>query len=146
MTDRKKVIVFAGGCFDLLHHGHVEFLQRARALGDWLVVGLNTDDSIRGLKGPERPVVDFEHRKLMLQALKCVNWVEPIEGRTPVQLIGMLRPDIIVKGPDYDPATMPEAPVVQSYGGRIVILPKVFDVSTTRIVNSIKERCNEIRT
>ena len=139
MNCKKPVTVFAGGCFDLLHYGHVEFLQRARALGDRLIVGLNTDESIKALKGPSRPIMEFKHRHLMLLALECVSEVWPIQGRTPLELIDFLKPEIVVKGPDYDPQTMPETPLVHRYGGRIVILPKIFEVSTTRIVKAIKD-------
>jgi len=134
---RKETLVFAGGCFDLLHFGHLMMLARARALGDRLIVGLNTDESIRGLKGPGRPIISYFHRYECLKAVRWVDDVIPIVDSTPVALIRQMKPEVVVKGPGYDPGRMPEAPIVESYGGRIVILDGP-DISTTSILERLR--------
>ena len=130
-------IVFTNGCFDLLHIGHIRYLEAARALGDCLVVGINTDESTRRLKGPERPLVPEFERAEVLAALQCVDYVTLFPEDTPVELISLLKPDIHVKGGDYRADVLPEAEAVRSYGGEIVILPLVEGRSTTEIVNRI---------
>ena len=130
-------VVFAPGCFDLLHFGHLMMLARARALGDRLIVGLNTDESIRALKGPTRPIVCYSHRYECLKAIRWVDEVIPIVDATPCDLIRMLKPEVVVKGPGYDPGRMPEAPIVESYGGRIVIFDGP-EISTTRLLERLR--------
>lgn len=117
-----KTIVFTNGCFDILHIGHVRYLQDARSLGDLLVVGVNSDDSVRRLKGPERPVVPEFERVEILAALECVDYVTIFTEDTPVELILAIRPHIHVKGGDYRPEDLPEADAVRSVGGRIEIV------------------------
>lgn len=129
-----KVTVFAGGCFDWLHFAHIDFLQRARALGDVLVVGLNTDESIRMLKGPGRPLIPLRWRRESLLALRCVDDVVLIDDPLPIAAILSVRPQIVVKGPGYDPEAMPEREAVVSIGGRIVILDGPEGVSTTGLL------------
>ncbi len=126
-------VVFAGGCFDVLHYGHLQMLARARALGDRLIVGLNTDESVRGLKGDNRPIIPYFQRYECLMAVRWVDEVIPIVDATPCNLLRNLRPEILVKGPGYALDTMPEASVVESYGGRIVFLDGP-EVSTTGLV------------
>lgn len=131
-----SIVVFAPGCWDLLHAGHVQLLRRARSLGDRLIVGLNTDESISGLKGPTRPIIPYRDRYECLKAVRWVDDVIPIVGATPCELIRMLRPEVVVKGPGYDRHRMPEASIVESYGGRIVILDGP-EISTTRILERL---------
>jgi rfaE bifunctional protein nucleotidyltransferase chain/domain/rfaE bifunctional protein kinase chain/domain len=127
-------VVAAGGCFDLLHAGHVELLHRARELGDCLVVCMNADASVRRLKGPRRPVQGLQDRAAVLAALGCVDDVVVFDEDTPVAVLDRIRPDIWVKGGDYAVADLPEAAVLSSWGGRAVVLPFVAGRSTTRLI------------
>ena len=127
-------VVATGGCFDLLHRGHVTLLTQARALGDALVVCLNSDDSVRRAKGDGRPLVTSDDRARVLSALECVDGVVVFDEPTPTELLARLRPDVWVKGSDYSHQEMPEAEVVRRAGGRIVLLPVVDGYSTTRLV------------
>jgi rfaE bifunctional protein nucleotidyltransferase chain/domain len=127
-------VVATGGCFDLLHAGHVELLRRARSLGDCLVVCLNSDASVRALKGPGRPLVEARDRAKVLTALDCVDAVLIFDERTPINLLERLAPDVWVKGGDYAAADLMEAPVVRRNGGEIVILPHLEGRSTSRLV------------
>jgi rfaE bifunctional protein nucleotidyltransferase chain/domain len=131
---RGGTLVATGGCFDLLHAGHVRTLQAARALGDGLVVCLNSDASVARLKGPQRPLVPQADRAAILLALGCVDAVEIFDEDTPIPLLRRLRPDLWVKGGDYEATDLPEAPVLASWGGRAVILPFVEGRSTTRLI------------
>lgn len=136
----KGVRVFTNGCFDILHRGHVDYLCRARDLGDSLIVALNTDESVQRLKGPERPVQTLEDRMFIMASLECVDVVACFDERTPETLLDLLRPEIHVKGGDYVPEDLPEKAVMDSYGGRIVILPFVAGRSTTGIIKKIEGR------
>ncbi|MDC7122751.1 PfkB family carbohydrate kinase [Cellulomonas fimi] len=127
-------VVATGGCFDLLHAGHVATLDAARRLGGSLVVLLNSDASVRRLKGPTRPLVPAGSRRRVLEALDCVDVVVDLDDDDPVRLLGELRPDVWVKGGDYDLADLPEAQVVQAHGGRVVLVPFVPGWSTTGLV------------
>ena len=126
-------IVFTNGCFDLLHPGHVSLLYRARALGDRLVVGLNTDASVKRLKGPGRPILAEQDRAAILGALACVDLVVHFDQDTPLALIDALRPDILVKGADYTPEQVVGKSLVESYGGAIRLVELVRDYSTTQM-------------
>jgi len=130
-----RTAVFTNGCFDLLHRGHVEYLHFAREQGDLLIVGLNSDDSVRQLKGPSRPLHRCEDRALVLAALESVSGVLPFHTLTAVPLVAALRPDVYVKGGDYQIDQLPEAGVVQSYGGRVVLAPLVEGRSTTATIS-----------
>lgn len=130
-------IAFTNGCFDILHSGHVAFLQQARALGDVLIVGVNSDGSVRRLKGETRPINSQADRVAVLAALEAVDHVVLFDEDTPERLIGQLRPDVHVKGSDYSIERLPEARIVESYGGQVVILPLVEGKSTTAIVRKI---------
>lgn len=127
-------VVFTNGCFDLLHRGHVEYLAAARELGDVLVVGVNDDGSVRRLKGPDRPVNPVEDRCAVLAGLESVDYVVPFSTDTPVPLVERLRPDVYVKGGDYDLESLPEARVVAGYGGKVRLLPYLPGRSTTELV------------
>src|SRR4051812_25751260 len=131
---RGGTVVASGGCFDLLHAGHVACLEAARRLGDCLVVLLNSDASVTRLKGPERPVHDQEDRARVLLGLGCVDAVVVFEEDSPHAALERLRPDVWAKGGDYAAATLPEAPLVRSWGGRVVLLPYLPGRSTTRIL------------
>jgi rfaE bifunctional protein nucleotidyltransferase chain/domain len=129
------MLIFTNGCFDILHVGHIQYLEQSRALGDKLIVGLNSDDSVRRLKGSNRPVNSQEDRKRLLMALRCVDEVVIFDEDTPYNLIVSLEPDIITKGGDYRPED------VVGYGlSRVVVLPYVDGKSTTRILNHESSR------
>lgn len=131
--------VFTNGVFDLLHRGHVTYLDQAAQLGATLIVAVNTDASARRLgKGPERPLNPCEDRAALLAALACVDVVTWFDEDTPVALIELLRPDIIVKGGDYDMETLPETALVRSWGGRAVAIPFEYQRSTTALVRKIR--------
>lgn len=136
---RGERIVFTNGCFDILHVGHARCLAQARALGDLLVVGVNSDRSVRDLKGPSRPLVPEGERAEMLAFLSVVDYVCVFDEGLPNALIEAVRPAIHVKGGDYDAELMPETPVVRRHGGEVVILPIVEGLSTTNIVNRVLE-------
>ena len=131
-------IVFTNGCFDILHAGHVTYLEAARAQGDVLVLGLNTDESVRHLKGPERPINSELDRARVVGALKAVDYVVLFGEQTAEAVIAEVKPDVYVKGGDYTLDTLPEAKIVQSYGGRVAFIDMVEGRSTTNIINKIK--------
>ncbi len=139
LRQQGKKIVFTNGCFDLLHAGHITYLAQAKGLGDVLVVGLNSDASVRALKGKERPFVSQEDRALLLASLAVVDFVVLFDDLVPHRLIEAIKPDIHVKGGDYTEADLPEASLVRSYGGQVVILPKVEGRSTTDLVQRIRQ-------
>ena len=127
-------VVFTNGCFDILHRGHVEYLDYARGLGDRLVVGLNTDRSVRQLKGPGRPINPEDDRAVVLAALSSVDAVVLFDQDTPREVIAALLPDVLVKGGDYRPEEIVGAAEVTAAGGRVVVAPLVPGRSTTGIV------------
>jgi len=133
-------LVFTNGCFDILHRGHVEYLYAARELGDALVVALNTDDSVRRLKGAGRPVNTEMDRAIVIAGLGCVDAVTFFEEDTPRELISVLLPDVLVKGGDYTPDQVVGREEVETAGGRVSIIPLVPDVSTTRIIERVSAR------
>jgi rfaE bifunctional protein nucleotidyltransferase chain/domain len=130
-------VVFTNGVFDILHVGHVRYLEEARALGDLLLVAVNADCSVRTFKGDLRPIVPQEERGEVLAALRCVDLVTFFETRTPEPLLAQLRPSVYVKGGDYREADLPEAGLVKSYGGEVRILSLVPGRSTTNIIGRI---------
>jgi len=132
-------VVFTNGVFDVLHRGHVTYLAQARALGGSLVVALNTDASARRLgKGPDRPLNGEEDRAIVMAALECVNLVTWFEEDTPVQLLSELKPQVYVKGGDYDMRKLAETALVEGYGGRALAIPFVDGYSTTALVQRIR--------
>jgi len=137
---RSQRIVLTNGCFDILHRGHITYLRQARALGDVLIVGLNTDESIRRLKGPERPINTLEDRAQVLAALNCVDHVVAFDEDAPHRLVRAVRPNVFVKGGDYTRDRLPEAALVEELGGRIEILPLVRERSTTGIISRIRSK------
>jgi len=140
MDKTEGTFVFTNGCFDLLHAGHVSYLNQARAEGDYLILGLNSDASVKRLKGDKRPLVSFEDRAFILAGLSCIDFVVGFEEDTPVSLLEKLRPHIHVKGGDYNIEELPETPVIRGYGGEVRILPFLEGRSTTDIVKIIQER------
>ena len=132
-------IVFTNGCFDLLHAGHVRYLARARSFGDCLVLGLNTDASVRRLKGPSRPINREEDRAEVVGALRSVDYVVLFGEETAEALIAEVRPAVYVKGGDYTLETLPEAKIVQSYGGRVEFVDMVAGRSTTNVIERIRQ-------
>lgn len=138
-------IVFTNGCFDVLHRGHVAYLADAAALGDLLIVAVNSDDSVRRLKGPDRPVNPVEDRVAVLTALNCVDHVVIFEEDSPAGLIEQVRPDVYVKGGDYPPDMVPEAPLVRRLGGEVHILGYVADRSTSAIIERIRAENVDVR-
>ncbi len=131
-------IVFTNGCFDLLHYGHIHYLAQARNLGERLVVGLNSTDSVRRLKGPRRPINDETTRAHVLAALEVVDAVVIFDEDTPLRLIETLLPDVLVKGGDWQPEQIVGATVVLANGGQVLSLPFVEGYSTTRIEQKIR--------
>lgn len=130
--------VFTNGCFDLMHVGHLRYLQAARALGDRLVIGLNSDASVQRLKGETRPILPEDERAELLAGLGCVDFVTIFDEPTADPLLALLKPQIYAKGGDYTPETLPEAPTVRAYGGEIRIIPFVPGRSTTSLIERIQ--------
>ncbi len=140
LSELERPLVMTNGVFDVLHRGHVSYLARARALGASLLVAINTDASARRLgKGPERPLNREADRAIMLAALQAVDMVTFFDEDTPVALIGELRPNILVKGGDYDMSKLPETALVHSWGGKALALPFVDGYSTTALVQKIRQ-------
>jgi D-beta-D-heptose 7-phosphate kinase/D-beta-D-heptose 1-phosphate adenosyltransferase len=134
--DGKKV-VFTNGCFDLLHVGHVRYLKAARELGDCLVVAINSDNSMRALKGGERPIIPEEQRAEILAALSCVDYAIIFQELDPSRLISLLQPDVLVKGGDWAPEQIVGREEVEAGGGKVLSLPLVEGVGTSAIISSI---------
>ena len=133
-------VVFTNGVFDILHVGHIDLLVAARALGDRLIVGLNSDESVRRLKGPARPVRSEYERAYLVAALEAVDAVTVFDQDTPLDLILVLRPDVLVKGGDYAPDTIVGRAEVESWGGRVHVVPLTAGQSTTRIIEALRAR------
>lgn len=138
--NRGESIVMTNGCFDILHAGHVTYLEEASRQGDRLVVAVNTDETVRALKGADRPVNSLQNRMRVLAALGCVDWVLPFEEETPERLICAVKPDLLVKGGDNDPDKIPGARCVRENGGQVAVMTYVNGVSTTQIVKSIRDK------
>lgn len=136
---KERILCFTNGCFDLLHPGHVRYLEETRRLGDFLVIGLNSDNSARRLKGPSRPLQDEAARAAVLLALRSVDAVIRFDEDTPMNLIHALQPDILAKGGDYAPDTVIGREAVEARGGRVVILPFVEGHSSSLIETRIRE-------
>ncbi|MGM0368953.1 MAG: D-glycero-beta-D-manno-heptose 1-phosphate adenylyltransferase [Bacillota bacterium] len=130
-------VVFTNGCFDLLHIGHTRYLEQAKSKGDLLVVGLNSDSSVKNLKGDKRPLIPQDERAEMLSNLEMVDYVTIFSDQTAKNVISQLKPDIYVKGGDYSIDDLPEAEIVQQYGGQIELVSEIKGASTTNIVNKI---------
>jgi D-beta-D-heptose 7-phosphate kinase / D-beta-D-heptose 1-phosphate adenosyltransferase len=143
LKSRGLRIVFTNGCFDLLHAGHVRYLEQAKSLGDILVVGINSDRSVRGLKGPRRPILPVEERTEILSGLGCVDYITVFDEATPLELISLLLPNVLVKGGDWTKDQIVGREVVEGSGGEVATLPLVEGSSTSTIIETILERYEE---
>lgn len=132
-------IVFTNGCFDLIHVGHIHSLEEARAHGDRLIVALNSDASVRSLKGASRPIVPLSQRMRMVAALACVDWVVSFRTRTPLGLIRDLKPDVIAKGGDWEQTEIVGASEVERWGGRVESLDEIEGIRTSEIIRRIRK-------
>ena len=140
LKKKGKKIVFTNGCFDILHYGHVKYLQEAKNRGDILVVAVNSDSSVKKLKGRSRPVVGQKNRMRVLAALESVDFVTLFGEDTPLKLIKLLKPDVLVKGGDWDKEDIVGGRLVESWGGKVISLPYVKNQSTTNIIDKIGKR------
>jgi len=139
LREQRKKVVFTNGVFDLMHVGHVRFLKKAKSHGDVLIVGINSDESVKKIKGPLRPIVAQKYRAEVLCALSCVDYVVIFEESTPENTIAALQPDIHVKGGDWKADKLPETGLVRSYGGRVVIEDSESEITTTSLIKKIVE-------
>jgi rfaE bifunctional protein nucleotidyltransferase chain/domain len=141
--DLPAPLIFTNGVFDILHRGHVTYLARARALGNCLIVAVNSDASVRTLgKGADRPIHPQTDRMALLAALESVDWVVGFDEPTPIELIGAVRPDAIVKGGDYQMDSLPETALVKSWGGTAYAIPFEYERSTTALLKRLRNPCN----
>jgi rfaE bifunctional protein nucleotidyltransferase chain/domain len=140
IKSRNKKLVFTNGCFDILHSGHVDYLSKARQLGDYLVVGLNSDFSVKNIKGEKRPIINEFERATLLDNLKCVDYVTFFDQDTPEQLITSLIPDILVKGADWDLDKIVGREIVEANGGKVQTIQFSCNQSTSKIINLIIDR------
>lgn len=138
LISENAILVFTNGCFDLIHRGHIEYLNEAKKLGDKLIVGLNTDHSVKRLKGEKRPIFTLMDRAFLLDNLKAVDFVIPFNDDTPINLIETIRPNILVKGGDYKPEDIVGYEQVIASGGKVITIPFVQGYSTTSIIEKIK--------
>ncbi len=141
---RGEKVIMTNGCFDILHSGHVAYLQQARREGDRLIVAVNTDETVKALKGEDRPVNTLERRMHVLAALECVDWVVPFTEETPTRLICEVKPDVLVKGGDNDPDKIPGGECVRQAGGEVKVLTYIENVSTTGIISTIRSRSDKV--
>lgn len=132
-------VVFTNGCFDILHAGHIQYLEEAAKLGDRLIIAVNSDESVSRLKGPTRPINVLQSRMYLLASLRCVDGVFPFNEETPLESIMTLQPDVLVKGGDYSPDTIVGAREVESWGGHVKVIPFVEGFSTTKLESRILE-------
>ena len=138
LKDEKRSVVFTNGCFDIIHRGHIEYLNEAKSLGDFLVVGLNSDSSVKKLKGSGRPVVGEIDRAFVLSSLKPVDCVIIFGEETPYELIKFVRPDFLVKGGDWKKEDIVGSDIVEGYGGKVISLKFIDSYSSTGLINKIK--------
>ncbi len=139
---RGEKVVFTNGCFDILHVGHVSYLEAARNKGDALVIGLNSDSSVRAIKGPKRPIVSQQERARVIAALDCVDYLTVFNEETPLALIKAVKPDVLVKGADWKGKKIVGADIVKKHGGNVELIKYLPKFSTTKIIERIVEKCN----
>ena len=139
LKDQSKKIVFTNGCFDIIHAGHVQYLSEAKALGDILIIGLNSDSSVKRLKGNDRPVNDQTNRATVIGAMKPVDYVVIFEEDTPFEIIKVVQPDILVKGGDWTENNIVGADIVKSNGGKVISLPYWDGLSTSNTINAMSK-------
>ena len=142
LREKSKKIVFTNGCFDIIHAGHISYLNEAKTLGDILIVGLNSDESVRRLKGVNRPVVSEQDRAYVLANLKPVDYVVMFDEDTPYELIKKIKPDILVKGADYEEKNIAGSDIVESSGGKTVLINFIEGKSTSGIIKKIKSKAD----
>jgi D-glycero-beta-D-manno-heptose 1-phosphate adenylyltransferase len=135
-----KTIVFTNGCFDIIHAGHIDLLRRCASSGDKLVIGLNSDESVKRIKGNNRPINNQKNRSMILEAIKYIDLVVIFDEDTPYNLINSIRPDILIKGGDWSPDKIVGRDIVESYGGKVLSLPLLEGHSTTNLLERIKSR------
>jgi D-glycero-beta-D-manno-heptose 1-phosphate adenylyltransferase len=135
----KGRIVFTNGCFDIIHAGHVKYLEKAKALGDVLIVGVNSDSSVKKIKGPKRPIVRQADRAAIVAALKPVDYVSIFNGSTPIKLIKAIKPDVLVKGADWRLSSIAGGDFVKSYGGKVKAVSLVKGRSTSNLISKIAD-------
>lgn len=140
LKNEGKTVVFTNGCFDILHAGHVRYLQAARNLGDCLIVGLNSDLSVQRLKGPERPLNHQDDRAEVLDGLSAVDYIVVFDDQTAEDLVREIRPDIYAKGGDYSLDRLPESKIVAAYGGKTILIPEVPGRSTTNLISKLHQK------
>ena len=136
-----KKIVFTNGCFDIFHLGHLLLLKYAKSLGDILILGLNTDESIKRIKGGCRPILSYEYRSKLLDNLGIIDIIVPLSEDLPNKLIEIIKPDIHIKGGDYNHKELPERKIVEEYGGKVIIYDIKVNITTSDIINKIKSEC-----
>ncbi len=134
-------VVFTNGCFDIIHLGHIDYLSKARDLGDRLIIGLNTDDSVKRIKGDSRPITDEKSRAMILASFKFVDAIVLFNEDTPYNLINEVKPDVLVKGSDYSTDEIVGGDIVENNGGEIITIDYLEGYSTTSILNKIKSKC-----
>ncbi|MGB2697212.1 MAG: D-glycero-beta-D-manno-heptose 1-phosphate adenylyltransferase [Candidatus Zixiibacteriota bacterium] len=133
-------VVFTNGCFDILHRGHVDYLEKAKKLGDILIVGLNSDESVKKIKGKKRPIVPQDDRVMVLSALGCVDYVCIFDQETPGELIEKIIPDVLVKGGDWEKENIVGRKIVEENGGEVFAIPEVEGKSTQKIIQTIIDK------
>lgn len=137
LKNQGKKVVFTNGCFDILHAGHVQYLAQAKACGDYLILGLNSDTSVQKLKGPTRPLNSQEERAIVLSGLSAVDAIVIFDDPTPIPLLEVIKPNIHVKGGDYQAENLPEYALINDFGGKVKIIPFRQGCSTTGLINKI---------
>ncbi len=140
LSTESESVVFTNGCFDILHRGHIEYLNQAKSLGKYLIIGLNSDSSVKKLKGTDRPINNETDRAFILNNLKCVDAVIIFEEETPYDLINSVKPDFLVKGGDWKEEQIVGSDIVNSYGGKVISLKFVDSYSTSDIIERIKKQ------
>lgn len=140
LREQKKKVVFTNGCFDIIHRGHIEYLLKAKTLGDVLIVGLNTDDSMHRIKGEKRPIVSEDDRAFIVAHLAPVDYVCPFGEDTPLEIISALVPDVLIKGADWNVNDIVGKDIVEKSGGKVITIEYVSGQSTTNIIERIIDR------
>ncbi len=143
LKKRGKTIVFTNGCFDLLHPGHLHYLIKAKQLGDFLMIGINSDESVKKLKGDRRPLSPQHDRLEMLAGLECVDYTTTFDEPDPYRLISLLKPDVLVKGGDWEIEEIIGKDLVEKEGGKVVSIPFTPGYSTTKLIDKIVARCGK---
>jgi D-beta-D-heptose 7-phosphate kinase/D-beta-D-heptose 1-phosphate adenosyltransferase len=137
---QNKIIAFTNGCFDLLHYGHIKYLNRAKELADILIVGINTDASVKKIKGKKRPITSLKQRMEIIAGLEAVDYVISFSETTPYNLIKIIKPDILIKGGDWKRKDIVGKDIVEAYGGKVITIPYIKGISTTNIIKRVVQR------